>query len=146
MLLSIIAIIYIPLAKKRTEQGAYEYNRWKAFKHFLLDFSKFEEKEIVEVKLWQEYLVYATALGIADKVEKAMKLKCKNLGITESITTIDIDSIGHIGRSINNSVGASQAAASYAEATSSSSSGSGGGGGFSSCGGGGGGGGGGGRF
>ena len=35
---------------------------------YLLDFSLIGEREIKEMKLWKEYLVYATLFGIADKV------------------------------------------------------------------------------
>ena len=39
-----------------------------AFKKFLLDFSLIGERDIQEMPLWKEYLVYATLFGIADKV------------------------------------------------------------------------------
>lgn len=39
-------------------------------KKFLLDYSKISSREAIEVELWDEYLVYAQLLGIADKVEK----------------------------------------------------------------------------
>ena len=37
-------------------------------KKYLLDFSLIGEREIKEMTLWKEYLVYATLFGIADKV------------------------------------------------------------------------------
>ena len=37
-------------------------------KKFLLDFSLISERDIKEMTLWKEYLVYATLFGIADKV------------------------------------------------------------------------------
>jgi len=37
-------------------------------KHFLEDFSLVADKQIRELPLWNEYLVYATLFGIADKV------------------------------------------------------------------------------
>lgn len=39
-------------------------------KKFLLDYSKISSREAIEVELWDEYLIYAQLLGIADKVEK----------------------------------------------------------------------------
>lgn len=42
------------------------------FKKFLLEFSLIEEKQILDVKLWEEYLIFASILGIADKVEKEL--------------------------------------------------------------------------
>ena len=39
-----------------------------ALKKFLLDFSLIGERDINEMTLWKEYLIYATLFGIADKV------------------------------------------------------------------------------
>ncbi len=120
-------------------------------KKFLLAFGRFKEKELPEIVLWEKYLVYAAALGVADKVEKQMKIKIKNIAETNpnfnynTFTYMAIYSNGfsrNISSTINNSV---SGAITSAVASSVSSSGSGGGGGFSG-GGGGGFGGGGGRF
>ena len=43
------------------------------FKNFLLNFGNIEEKNPQEVKLWEEYLIYAELLGIADKVRDEFK-------------------------------------------------------------------------
>lgn len=43
------------------------------FKNFLLNFSSIEDKKTEEVKLWEEYLIYAELLGIADKVKEEFK-------------------------------------------------------------------------
>ena len=40
------------------------------FKKFLLDYSLINEREGIEVELWDQYLIIAEVLGIADKVEK----------------------------------------------------------------------------
>jgi uncharacterized membrane protein YgcG len=45
-------------------------------KKFLEDFSLINERFIVEVKLWNEYLVFATMFGIADRVRKDFKTYC----------------------------------------------------------------------
>lgn len=39
-------------------------------KQFLLDYSLIAEKESIEVNLWEDYLVFAQLLGIAEKVEE----------------------------------------------------------------------------
>ena len=41
---------------------------------FLIDQDNMKEKEVIEVQLWEEYLMYATILGIADVVEKQLKI------------------------------------------------------------------------
>ena len=40
----------------------------KGLKKFLLDFSIMPEREYFEVKTWEEYLIFAQLMGIADKV------------------------------------------------------------------------------
>ena len=40
------------------------------FKKFLLDFSIMPEREYKEVHVWEEYLIFANLLGIADKVSE----------------------------------------------------------------------------
>lgn len=45
----------------------------KGVKEFLLEFSRINEKEAIEVNLWDMYLIYAQIFGIADKVAKQFK-------------------------------------------------------------------------
>lgn len=45
----------------------------KGLKKYLLDFSQIHDKNPLEVKLWQEYLMFAQVLGIAKKVAKEFK-------------------------------------------------------------------------
>ena len=40
---------------------------------FLKEFTLLDERELKEVKLWKDYMIYATLFGIADKVIKEMK-------------------------------------------------------------------------
>ena len=42
-------------------------------KKFLKDFSRIHEREAIEVVLWEDYLIYAQLLGIADEVEEQME-------------------------------------------------------------------------
>lgn len=57
-----------------TDEGA-EYNtKWKNFKKYLKDYSLIKEHPPESIAIWNEYLVYATALGVADEVYKAMKM------------------------------------------------------------------------
>ena len=51
-----------------TARGQKELDEVLGLKHFLLDFSLIRERELREVVLWQDYMVYALLLGIADKV------------------------------------------------------------------------------
>ncbi|HLE07710.1 MAG TPA: DUF2207 domain-containing protein [archaeon] len=57
---------------RRTPLGAEHYAKWKGLKKFLSDFGIMKEKMPKEVYLWEQYLVFATTFGIADKVSKYM--------------------------------------------------------------------------
>lgn len=152
---AIIVMIYIFKALKRTQKGVNEYSKWKAFKRFLEDFSRIDTRELPEIVLWEQYLVYATVLGGADKLSKVMEIKAEELGMSNEINDFaSLRDIYYVNRIITSNVrnSVSTARSAHAAATSSSissggfSGGSGGGGGFSSGGGSFGGGGGGGRF
>jgi uncharacterized membrane protein YgcG len=47
--------------------------RWKAFRRFLKRFSSLPDAPALAVIIWERYLVYATALGVADRVERQVK-------------------------------------------------------------------------
>jgi len=72
MVLVAFGMLYVPL-RARTKEGALHLARWKAFKKYIEDFSDFKQKPVMDIILWEKYLVYATSLGVADKVIKAMK-------------------------------------------------------------------------
>ena len=99
-------------------------------KLFLEEFSSIDTKEAIEVKLWDEYLMFAYIFGIADKVVKQFK----NLypEYVENLDNVDFDTIIFLNTISTRSVSAASTARSRAESYSS------GGGGFSSGGGGGG--------
>ncbi len=143
--------LYLAIFTKRSTKGATHYAKWKAFKKFLEDFGRFDEKELPEIALWERYLVYASIFGIADKVSKTMKVKFDTMSSNgynngdffhDYMLWNNINS--SINRTVNNSVTTAHSKLSQAQmAQSSHSSGGGFGGGFSGGGGFGGGGGGG---
>lgn len=53
-----------------TEALRREAEKLEGLKRFLLDFSMVDEREVMEVRPFEEYLIYAQILGIADKVAK----------------------------------------------------------------------------
>ncbi|MGH2692369.1 MAG: DUF2207 family protein [Actinomycetota bacterium] len=55
------------------EQGRERMAKWRAFRRFLTDFSSLPEAPALAVIIWEQYLVYATALGVAGEVEKQVK-------------------------------------------------------------------------
>ena len=46
---------------------------WDAFTHFLSDMAMIQKYAPADLSMWGDWLVYGTALGVGDKVEKAMK-------------------------------------------------------------------------
>ena len=68
-----------------TQKGINEQEQWKAFKKYMEDFSYLNEKEVPELVLWEKYLVFATAFGIADKVLKQLKVKYPELNDPDTI-------------------------------------------------------------
>lgn len=47
-----------------------EYQNLIGLKNFLLDFSSINEKKLIEIHLWDDYLIFANLLGISDEVKK----------------------------------------------------------------------------
>lgn len=70
----VIVTISVSNLNARTQKGIEHEKMWKAFKKFLLDFSKLDEKGYEALALWEHYLVYAAGLGIADKVINQLKI------------------------------------------------------------------------
>lgn len=148
---ALVFMIYMLIFNKRTKRGAEDYQKWKAFKRFLEDFGRFDEKELPEIVLWERYLVYANIFGIADKVGKTMNIKFNEINTNNQYSNGDLlfdymmwNNLNHsINNTVRSSVSTARTVVNEAIAKSSSSSGGGFGGGFSSGGGFGGGGGGG---
>ena len=67
-----------------TQEGSDEKAEWKGLAEYMKDFSKLNEKEVPELIIWEKYLVYATAFGIADKAIEQMKAKYPKVFIQEN--------------------------------------------------------------
>ncbi len=158
MLFLYLRKITFKLNIKLTNLGLEKRKELFGLRNFLNDFSRLNEKDIPEVYLWEEYLIYATVFGIGDKVLNSMKLKDIDNSIIDNVSFVYnysnyIDSFSNISNNIlfmaKPEMKLYMPESLDAGSWGSSSSGSGGGGGFSggsSSGGSFGGGGGGGRF
>lgn len=58
---------------KITPNGQTEARRLYGFKKFLKECTLVNERELIEIGLWKEYLVYASLFGVAEKVAKELK-------------------------------------------------------------------------
>ncbi|MGH2693047.1 MAG: DUF2207 family protein, partial [Actinomycetota bacterium] len=118
--------------------------KWTAFRRYLTDFSTFDDAPAAAITIWEHYLVYATALGVADEVEKQVRALVPAERLPEPWPGAPSGEDGYVfySRSIGSSPShvASNAASAvgWSSGWGSSSSGGGGGGGFSGGGGGGG--------
>lgn len=101
-LLAIFALIYFLAFSKKTKKGIEHYTKWKAFKKFLKDFGRFQEKELPEVKLWGQYLIYAHILGCAKDLEKEMQIKLN--AMEEEVTYDSLSDIYRINYIMNSNL------------------------------------------
>ena len=134
-------ILFVSGAKARypRKELAEAKDKWQAFKNFLSDYSQLEEAKITSVHLWEQYFVYAVALGISEKVVKAYK-KALDMGVINDVQGVNSLAYSPIfnpmfSRSfsnLNGMVSRTNSRASSTIASSRRSSSSGGGGGFSS--------------
>lgn len=62
-----------------TQFGEDEYAKWYGLYNFLNSETLMSERTVVELPLWEQYLVYATAFGISEKVIKALKIRCPDI-------------------------------------------------------------------
>lgn len=148
LLIGILALIILAIVKSIashkyykklnpfTEKGLNEKEMWKGLKKYMEEFSLLDKREVPELAIWEEFLVYATVFGIADKVLKQLKIVYQEIG-----EDFDINTYGYMhlmmhtdfSSSFTNAMNSAFSSA-YA---STYSSGSGSGGGFSGGGGGG---------
>lgn len=67
-----------------TNFGEEEYAKWRGLYNFLNSETLMDERSFVEVAIWEKYLIYATAFGIAEKVSEAIDLRCPKLATETS--------------------------------------------------------------
>lgn len=118
-----------------TQKGINEQEQWKAFKKYMEDFSYLDEKEVPELVLWEKYLVYATAFGIADKVLKQLKVKYPELNNQDTISNMVLFNAMYNAKGLNANFINSISTSTSRMYSSTYSSGTGAGGGFSGGGG-----------
>ena len=132
-------ILFISLTKARypRKELAEAKDKWQAFKNFLSDYSQLEEAKITSVHLWEQYFVYAVALGVSEKVVKAYK-KALDMGVIDQgvnkfrTSPIFNPMFSRSFSNLNGMVSRTNSRASFTIASSRRSSLSGGGGGFGS--------------
>jgi len=127
--------------KKRTQKGAEAYAEWIGLKRFLEDFSNFKEYVPTSIVIWEDYLVYATTFGIAEKVLKYIEMNFDRIPkeewqrsyifsrVVTSTGAIDFASFNTLTTSLNTAIAALNTSVSSSTGSGGGFSGGGGGGG-----------------
>ncbi|MDD4120079.1 MAG: DUF2207 domain-containing protein [Clostridia bacterium] len=71
----ILLIIGVPKKKILSKKGELIFANAKGLYNYMKDFSNLEEHEIPKIVLWEEFMVYATMMGISKEVLKALPIK-----------------------------------------------------------------------
>ena len=137
IIMGVILLISLTKARYPRKELAEAKDKWQAFKNFLSDYSQLEEAKITSVHLWEQYFVYAVALGVSEKVVKAYK-KALDMGVIDQgvnkfrTSPIFNPMFSRSFSNLNGMVSRTNSRASFTIASSRRSSSSGGGGGFGS--------------
>lgn len=62
-----------------TQYGEDESAKWRGLYEFLNSETLMNERTVIELPIWEQYLVYATAFGISEKVIKAIQIRCPDV-------------------------------------------------------------------
>jgi len=84
MVVAFFELIVIVASKQRTpltQAGADERAKILALKRFYTDMTLMKERQALELSVWEEHLVYATALGVSDKVIKELEVRLAQMNV-----------------------------------------------------------------
>ncbi|MDQ7827770.1 MAG: DUF2207 domain-containing protein [Armatimonadota bacterium] len=76
----VVGVLAAVTLSRRTPEAALEVRRWGAFRRFLTDFSMLKEASAQVLPLWERYLVYAAALGVAEEFLRSLTLVARETG------------------------------------------------------------------
>jgi uncharacterized membrane protein len=84
---SVLCFIAAYLPSRLTQEGEYQYQVWQGLKKYMLEFSRMKEYDVPQLPLWEEYLVYATMMGISRQVCKNLRLVYPQLNDDDYMNT-----------------------------------------------------------
>lgn len=88
-------------AERLTLTGKEEREKWRAFKRYLEDYSMMEYRNIDELELWEDYLIYATAIGVAKEASNDLDFDTSDFNINVANNTSDEFRIKYITQYAN---------------------------------------------
>ncbi len=134
LVIVVVALGRRKLWRRRSREAVAESQRWEAFRRYLSDFPRLHDAPPASLALWERYLVYGIALGIADRVLQAAHLHMPE-ELAEQSSIYWISPTGDLGSGAT-SISIGDLSSGFGSALAPPSSGSGGGGGGFSGGGG----------
>lgn len=90
---SVFAVCYGRTAVLTPGGGRELAGQVEGLRHYLLDFSNFEDRGVEDLPLWEQYLVYANAFGISDRVAKQLVMVYPDLTDTTGLENNATDSL-----------------------------------------------------
>ncbi|MDQ2911047.1 MAG: DUF2207 domain-containing protein, partial [Actinomycetota bacterium] len=72
--LLLFGALRVRLWRRRRPDAEAEAERWEAFRRYLTDFPRLQEAPPASLELWERYLVYGIAFGIAERVLQGAQL------------------------------------------------------------------------
>jgi uncharacterized membrane protein YgcG len=72
---TVVLAVATPLLRRRTEKGARRHAEVQGLKKFLEDFSLVDDVPVGHLALYERYLVYAVALGVADRLIAGLRVR-----------------------------------------------------------------------
>ena len=102
----IVFIICINKLKKQTltDKGYEKLSKLLALKNFLSNFGKLHDKEVIEVNLWDNYLIYATSLGCSKKLSKEIDSKLDIQKIDNDLLDFYQNNLYYVNNDIDKSI------------------------------------------
>lgn len=70
----VFMLLLNPKLPRLNKAGEAEFMKAEGLKKYMLDFSNLKEYDVPKLVLWEEYLVFATMMGISREVIKSLKL------------------------------------------------------------------------
>ena len=65
-----------------TQFGEDEYAKWRGLYHYFTSSDFMKEKTVEDLGLWEQYLIYATAFGVSEKVTQTLNIQCPEASIS----------------------------------------------------------------
>ncbi len=89
-----------------TQFGEDEYAKWRGLYNFLNSETLISERTVIELPLWEKYLVYATAFGLSEKIINAIAIRCPEVEDSPVLSTTSYRSgrFHHSSRSFRSAV------------------------------------------